>query len=122
MRTRTIAAVIAALLILPAAYAFAQWDIPGYMPRRNNNAPSRRSPLQHPSYRAHRGPIQHQKAATRGPLIRHPVSPRVSGNMYGNVYNEWARDSRAPSVEYNAYDTAISDANRGYNRTPGVGE
>lgn len=126
MRTRTVAAVVAAFALLPAAEAAAQWNTydwnrDTWVPRRSSGAPSRRGPIRHPSYRGVRGPIQSRRAVTRGPVVRGPVPRRGPVGQRGSA-SEWAQPYGSRLADYRYYDYAISDAARRYTHTPGIGE
>ncbi|HOE27107.1 MAG: hypothetical protein IT574_04585 [Candidatus Aureabacteria bacterium] len=125
MRTRTVAAA-AAVALLAAAEVSAQWDAyrwdsGSWVPRRDSNAPSRRGPIRHPSYRGVRGPIQHRRAVTRGPVTRGPLTPRGPVGQRGPS-GEWAQPYGSRSADYRYYDYAISDGARRYTHTPGIKE
>lgn len=113
MRAR-IVVLLAAMLVVSAPGAMAQWT-----PRKVVRHPVARGPITRGAA-AQQGPVRFKKAATTGPVVRHPLTHSSSSRKMSNL--EWESARGAPSAEYRAYDTMVSDGTRGYTTFPGYGD
>ncbi len=113
MRARLAVLIAAAIVCCLVSGAAAQWA-----PRRVVRSPVRRGPVSRGTAPT-RGPVRSQRASVRGPITRRPLTPTSRRRDPRDV--DWESARGAPSVEYKAYDTVVSDPVRGYTTFPGDG-